>query len=771
MLNGQRVSTRMYPIQELDLDTYAHRCGAASEKCDWLVVFASSASLEKQPEDLHRTSKVFTKACETLDNAKKRLPSSFACFWLRLGRAPAWDKWLQQHSKDTSGPISHAVFVVSKLVTPILPMTVQLRVAPDAVSASSTGQWNGLFKWCTSAMIHNSQSDASLIEEWPDIPVALTSQEELHEPSEVQTPMRQLQLKIEEFQEIVSVLLEDPDVGVILIGLCVGIVLLCLGVLAFSCQTTEQKSLEDSLSKLEPWILVRLSRDDATSKWGFGIAQADNGRIRITNIFEGGLLEAWNAAETQAERRVKTGDDISAVRFDGKTVTSIKEMAEGLKSAKEVSLTIILNPNDDITQRVCRLTGGAILQGLTLGECAELRGRADGFGSDLEIVSLHEPLLAWNAFQRQLGASYTTCFDVGDRVVAINGNADVKAQMEVQSPAVIIVKWRSPMALRANRFDVDLERTDLNESWGYQLRMYPGDVPNTHVMTVARINNDGLLSRWNDTVCASSTNGRPVRIGDRLVKVNGKEGIEAIRIELRKAKVTLCFEYWSGDVIGESEVRKTMQNGIDTKPAEIERRPTPHNGSRMPVSRDSHADTTSTFLPNAATAGLHLNSSSAEVNGWEVDLDNLLDTSVDNVEVASPQLVSSGVPSCDQNGHSSLPKPMEELLISSSKESSAVMSPRLRKLDLESLRLQGNGLVVLCSSGSEDFIGGLMQFADVFCAGQHPVTFCHEARMPMESLLVIFPRHCLCRLLHRQDSIKRGADFLLEAGSIIWQTL
>jgi len=86
-------------VQEMDQESLERRCGSAREghpKCDWVFAMVTDQAFEADAHAVSQAMDDFSKACQTLAILRARLSWSFACFWLRLQRAPEWGALLQQ---------------------------------------------------------------------------------------------------------------------------------------------------------------------------------------------------------------------------------------------------------------------------------------------------------------------------------------------------------------------------------------------------------------------------------------------------------------------------------------------------------------------------------------------------------------------------------------------------------------------------------------------------------------------------------------------------
>jgi len=82
-------------IQEYDVESFERRCGSQepANQCESTLLFVTSAAYELKRNELVNAVRPFMDACRNLQITAPTL----ACFWLRSGRAPAFDKLLQEY--------------------------------------------------------------------------------------------------------------------------------------------------------------------------------------------------------------------------------------------------------------------------------------------------------------------------------------------------------------------------------------------------------------------------------------------------------------------------------------------------------------------------------------------------------------------------------------------------------------------------------------------------------------------------------------------------
>lgn len=308
------------------------------------------------------------------------------------------------------------------------------------------------------------------------------------------------------------------------------------------------------MQNLDPVIMIPLRRQPG-EKLGMGIEPNKNRGLTVTSVMEGGGIFNSNMNEPRSERRIRDKDWLkSAYRcVDGKTVCSStsQSITEALQSGTDVVLAVVMSRSD---QEVCRLESSVVLTGLVLQDVADLAmpqgSHGPGDTMAVEVASISPTLAAWNAERQGDGSCCMQCIEVGDRVVSINGSADVRLRLGEKNPTLVVVRWLPAGTVSPRRIYVNIEKTGPEDKLGMQIRPRPGLTKQIEVLEVVE---NLAVWRWN-----ASGAGDKVHRGDRLVEVNGQTEVEKIGPELQSARLALVFERWSVD----SNARLTGSGGI-----------------------------------------------------------------------------------------------------------------------------------------------------------------------------------------------------------------
>lgn len=187
-----------------------------------------------------------------------------------------------------------------------------------------------------------------------------------------------------------------------------------------------------------------------------------------------------------------------------------------------------------------------VLEGMSLNDAAAVRKPERSFGAAadalaVEIVKLNPALEAWNATRLSEGRCCTQTLQEGDRVISVNSSTDARSYLSLAAPTLVIARWRPAGSLRADQFDLSIDRTGTEERLGMQIRRLPG----TQHIIVLDVVDGGAVHRMN-----TSGGSRPVLKGDRIINVNGKTDYATIQEELAKKASTFRFERWIDDSSG-----------------------------------------------------------------------------------------------------------------------------------------------------------------------------------------------------------------------------
>lgn len=301
------------------------------------------------------------------------------------------------------------------------------------------------------------------------------------------------------------------------------------------CRRRRQATDEEALSQVRLVVPVELQRASG-GKLGLGIDSHPEGGFNITRI-DDGLVSQWNQSQPDQVRRVVVGDRIVSVVSDGARHTTLDKMSDAFKNASVLVLGIAISRDPAVTGRITCLVN---LEGLVLKdvvECAEPQqsyGGIVGAGA-VEITKVLPGLGSWNDARRAEGSCRSQLVEVGDRIVSLNNLLDVRGNLGQPSPTLVLVKW-APGGVQTTSFDVTCDKKE-GDRLGMGLQKHPSC--STH-MQVNEVVEGALVSQWN-----KSNPGQAVQKGDRIVAVNGREGLDAIREELGKPQIRLTMQRWS----------------------------------------------------------------------------------------------------------------------------------------------------------------------------------------------------------------------------------
>jgi len=532
---------KMARIQEWDAETDKLRCGGdnGAERCKWKLLIATDAAFEKR-DDMMQTMKSYVEACRTLGFVREDTPRTSACFWLRLKRAPDWWQMLVDHGAGATDE-----FIVAALGN----KPPHLLVAPPEKVNMKADQFH---TWLQDEL-YLGTLPAHALGPLPPLPDPLESDEEPPEDTKrimwrmllwgLAVLRQRLDLKAFDVQGHWNKMETEEKT------MAVGAVLLVVWVLFTLCKyccckkRSKWPTEDEALTKLMPIVAVDLPRK-GLKKLGIHITAAEQDTFNISGVDGDGLLGQWNTTEPVSQRRIYEGDRLVCVTTyeNGKEerATSQSSMSKALHACKDVTLGIAVPRGPAFFQR---LHGTVVLSGLTLEDAVELVHPQYSFGGSFdaaagEIAKISPKLVQWNAARRQDTSCCLQRLQVGDRIISVNSITNVRANLKLLSPHLVVVRWRPHGVFRADNFDVTIEHTTPEGRLGMQIAPRACE-KDTEVLEVVP---GGAIKDYNDKGPV-----KPVLKGDRIVAVNGVKERKSFGPEMGKRKVVLSLQRWIDD--------------------------------------------------------------------------------------------------------------------------------------------------------------------------------------------------------------------------------
>eukprot|EP00931_Biecheleriopsis_adriatica_P075068 TRINITY_DN49016_c0_g1_i1.p1 TRINITY_DN49016_c0_g1~~TRINITY_DN49016_c0_g1_i1.p1 ORF type:complete len:523 (-),score=88.90 TRINITY_DN49016_c0_g1_i1:114-1652(-) len=315
----------------------------------------------------------------------------------------------------------------------------------------------------------------------------------------------------------------------------------------------------EALKKVGPVVTVTLSRP-GNEKLGIAMRPNDEGTCTIMGITDGDLLSQWNDAELCMEKRIRSGDKILSVTNNGKTCSTGSMMTQQLKDGGDVTLRVGSIRSREEQLKIAQCIAGMVqLDGLVLKDAAELAkptlstaGALDSVA--MEISKVGPDLADWNAKRRAQGSCRTQRLEIGDRIVSIAGNTNVRKQLAISNPTVVMARWVPLGTFRVESFDVTIERQGPDERMGMVICPHP---LGTGAAIVLQIAESGAITRWNSS-------NRQILQGDCIVAVNGFSTYEEMQKALAGNHIALRIERWveadtpSHSAVGSGPVKSTL---------------------------------------------------------------------------------------------------------------------------------------------------------------------------------------------------------------------
>eukprot|EP00448_Togula_jolla_P024823 CAMPEP_0170572216 /NCGR_PEP_ID=MMETSP0224-20130122/2091_1 /TAXON_ID=285029 /ORGANISM="Togula jolla, Strain CCCM 725" /LENGTH=965 /DNA_ID=CAMNT_0010894677 /DNA_START=51 /DNA_END=2948 /DNA_ORIENTATION=+ len=543
LLNGHIPAAKMAQVQEFDEEAFSLYCGLgedAASKCAFSFLLVTSSAFESKRSELTVALRVFSEACKSVQVEG----TQYACFWLRLGRAPPWEVALQSRGLAADAEATVAVLRHQPLALAAAP--------PEKVHNVLEWSSETISKWLESAITDEAEGVLVTLASKPELPRAIRAEEEpalqgmqllwshiddiadcVSSPDCLQSiadcaaspdclamVATEVRVQAEAAFKMVNAATNETK-AVLAIGALISLVtmiFLCRICCCCCCcgkrQQVRKISEEQALEEVEFTVSVTLRRS-GDEKFGMGIEPSDKGGLVITNVSDSGLLARWNHAEQRAERRIRAGDRIVAATHHtgGKAicVTKSSDMTKVFKN-DHIDLCIATRRPD---QELKRLVTVVKLVDLALKDCVELKVPEGGTGG-LEVTKVGPALEAWNQQRRREGACSLQRIEVGDRIISVNSLVDVGE-------------------VRADTFELVVTKAAPEERLGMQVRQSLGNAAQMEVLEVLP---EGAVAR------VIAAGGTKVCGGDRIVQANGKRGYQEMGQQLGSATLTLSFERW-----------------------------------------------------------------------------------------------------------------------------------------------------------------------------------------------------------------------------------